>query len=114
MIAALTPLLADVGPAGGAPTEDLVPATIVALVFMAVLEWTAVRYRRGGAQPLRKAAALSSSVSGLPEWAALPTGFAGTSLIIAVFGFYWDVSTHIDNGRDSGPFANPAHFFILA
>ena len=114
MIAALTPLLADIGPAGGAPTKDLVPATILAVIGLAVFGWTAVRYRRGGAVPLRKFAAWSSSISGLPEWAALPTGFAGTSLIIAVFGFYWDVSTHIDNGRDEGPFANPAHFFILA
>jgi hypothetical protein len=31
-----------------------------------------------------------------------------------MFGFYWDVSTHIDNGRDPGPFANPSHYFILA
>ena len=114
MIAALTTLLADVGPAGGAPTEDLVPGTIVAVVGIALFGWMAVRYRRGAAQPLRKTAAWASSISGLPEWAALPTGFAGTSLIIAVFGFYWDVSTHIDNGRDAGPFANPAHFFILA
>ena len=107
-------ILAAPGPAGGAPTEDLVPATIVAVIGLAALSWIAVRYRRGGAGLVRKAAAEASAVSGLPEWAALPTGIAGTSLVIAVFGFYWDVSTHIDNGRDSGPFANPAHFFILA
>ena len=27
---------------------------------------------------------------------------------------YWDISLHIDNGRDPGPLANPAHYFILA
>ena len=27
---------------------------------------------------------------------------------------YWDISLHIDNGRDAGPLANPAHYFILA
>ncbi len=27
---------------------------------------------------------------------------------------YWDISLHIDNGRDEGPLANPAHYFILA
>ena len=26
----------------------------------------------------------------------------------------WDVSLHIDHGRDAGPFANPSHYFILA
>ena len=26
---------------------------------------------------------------------------------------YWDVSLHIDNGRDAGPLANPAHYLIL-
>ncbi len=26
---------------------------------------------------------------------------------------YWDISLHIDNGRDDGPLANPAHYFIL-
>ncbi|MDX6555660.1 MAG: hypothetical protein QOD86_1855, partial [Miltoncostaeaceae bacterium] len=26
---------------------------------------------------------------------------------------YWDISIHIDDGRDPGPLANPAHFFIL-
>jgi hypothetical protein len=26
---------------------------------------------------------------------------------------YWDISLHIDNGRDDGPLANPAHYLIL-
>jgi len=26
---------------------------------------------------------------------------------------YWDISIHIDKGRDPGPLANPAHWFIL-
>jgi hypothetical protein len=38
----------------------------------------------------------------------------GISLLTAVFGMYWDISLHIDNGRDPGPLANPAHYFILA
>ena len=27
---------------------------------------------------------------------------------------YWDISLHIDDGRDAGPLANPAHYLILA
>ena len=50
----------------------------------------------------------------MPGWVALPSGVAAVSLIGAVFGYYWDVSLHIDNGRDAGPLANPAHYFILA
>ena len=26
---------------------------------------------------------------------------------------YWDIATHIDSGRDEGPFANASHYFIL-
>ena len=26
----------------------------------------------------------------------------------------WDISLHIADGRDEGPLANPAHYFILA
>jgi len=50
---------------------------------------------------------------GLPGWAALPAAIAGASLLVAVTGFYWDVATHIDDGRDDGPFANAAHYLIL-
>ena len=57
--------------------------------------------------------AFSERVSGLPGWAALPAGVAAGSLLIALFGMYWDISLHIDDGRDEGPLANPAHYFIL-
>ena len=30
-----------------------------------------------------------------------------------MFGLYWDISTHLDAGRDPGPFANASHYFIL-
>ena len=45
--------------------------------------------------------------------AALPGTVLVGALTIAVFGMYWDISLHIDNGRDAGPLANPAHYFIL-
>ena len=101
-------------PAGGTPLEDLVPASIVAAVAVVGLAVLAGAYRRGGAGALRRLVGFSERVSGIPGWAALPAAIGGGALVIAVFGFYWDVSTHIDNGRDAGPFANPSHFFILA
>src|SRR5204863_6138929 len=36
------------------------------------------------------------------------------SLLVALLGMYWDISLHIDVGRDPGPLANPAHYLILA
>ena len=49
----------------------------------------------------------------MPGWASLPLAFVGGSLLSAVIGMYWDISLHIDNGRDAGPLANPAHYLIL-
>src|SRR3954467_6760458 len=36
------------------------------------------------------------------------------SLLVALLALYWGISLHIDNGRDPGPLANPAHYLILA
>src|SRR3712207_9066800 len=58
-------------------------------------------------------AGLAERQTGLPGWASFPSAFIGVSLLIAVFGMYWDISIHIDQGRDPGPLANPAHYFIL-
>ena len=43
------------------------------------------------------------ALAGRPAWSVLPQAIAGTSLLVAVFGYYWDVSWHIDRGRDAGP-----------
>jgi hypothetical protein len=70
-------------------------------------------HRKGSTQLLTKAGNLSERVSGIPGWASLPALIAGISLLVAVLGFYADVATHIDNGRDPGPFANPFHYLII-
>ena len=49
----------------------------------------------------------------MPAWAALPAALITGSLLLALFGMLWDISIHIDNGRDEGPLANPAHYAIL-
>src|SRR5688572_11660932 len=113
----LATLLAQAAdPAGGAPTEDLIPATAVAVVALAGLALLAWAHATGRTRVLSILAGWAGRVPalrGLPPWASLPIAITTGSLLIAVFGFYWDVSTHIDNGRDDGPFANPAHWFIL-
>jgi len=73
--------------------------------------------RRTGAGGGRRSAPLPPSPPGsgaFHVWAALPLAITGISLVGAFFGYMWDVSLHIDHGRDVGPFANPSHYFILA
>jgi hypothetical protein len=105
--------IADGDPAGGAPLQDVLVASLVALAAIVVLSVMTVIFRQGGLKWLRRLGRLSESATGLPSWAGAPILVSGASVIVAAFGFYWDVATHIDNGRDAGPFANPAHFFIL-
>ena len=70
-------------------------------------------YLKGHLPALDRLAGWSERVSGLPAWATIPFAVAWASLTSALFGFYWDVSWHIDRGRDPGPFSNPAHWFII-
>ncbi|HEU4481076.1 MAG TPA: hypothetical protein VFS18_04255 [Actinomycetota bacterium] len=106
-------LFAHGEPAAGAPTEDLIPATIVGLLLIGALVAFAIAHRSGRTRLLAQLGAVGERVTGLPGWASVPMAITGVSLIVAVFGFYWDVATHIDDGRDAGPFANPSHYFII-
>ena len=100
-------------PAGGAALSEILWASGVALVIFAALGLFGAAHRSGKTRALTNLGNFAEKVSGLPAWAALPVAFAGGALLLAVFGFYWDVATHIDDGRDPGPFANPSHYFII-
>jgi hypothetical protein len=106
-------ILAAANPAGGAALDQIAIATGMASVATAVLMLGIFGYRNGKGKTLRRLAIFSERVSGLPAWAALPAGLAGGSLLVALLGMYWDISLHIDQGRDPGPLANPAHYLIL-
>src|SRR6266536_386887 len=106
--------IADGAPAGGAPLHQVVVASTLAAVLAALLLWILVGLHAGRFRPLRKLAEVTGRASAMPGWAALPLAIGAASLLLAAFGFYWDVSWHIDRGRDPGPFANPAHWFIIA
>lgn len=110
----VTILLADGEPAGGATAEELIPATIVGAVIIVALAAFGFAHRSGRTRVLVRLGAVTERMFGMPPWAALPAAIAGGALLIAVFGFYADVASHIDNGRDPGPFANPFHYFIIA
>ena len=120
MIAALhsliAPFAAAAAPARGAPTSDLIPATLVGFArdgghcsrsppptapgaprSSTALAAVATRVDRparlvGAADPRLQRGARSPP----------PSASTGTSAI------------HIDDGRDPGPFANDSHFLILA
>jgi hypothetical protein len=113
MLTALTTLAADTEPAGGAATGEAIGATIGALVLTAMMAAVLVPTRSGRPNLLGRAADDLERRTGLPGWAALPSAIAGAALFVALLGMYWDISLHIDNGRDAGPLANPAHYLIL-
>jgi hypothetical protein len=101
-------------PAGGAATSDVIYATAGAMVASVLLFGPVILYKLGRFPALGRLAGVAERATKLPGWAALPVTVLGVMLLIAVFGMYWDISLHIDQGRDPGPLANPAHYFILA
>ena len=101
-------------PAGGAAIGQIVIATAAASIVTAGLLWLGLGHRSGKVTLLTRLDAYAERVSGLPGWAAIPAATITVALIVALFGMLWDISLHIADGRDEGPLANPAHYFILA
>ncbi|MGQ0616390.1 MAG: hypothetical protein ACT4PW_05285 [Acidimicrobiia bacterium] len=97
---------------GGAPTDEVIMASAVALVAIAGMVGLGYLHRRKGF--LQPVATLAERLTGLPAWCVIPVMFSAPSLLVAMWGLYWDVSWHIDLGRDQGPFANTSHWFIIA
>src|SRR4051812_14497464 len=112
---ALSHVVAASEPAGGAALDQVAIATGMAGIATAVLMIGILGYRKhpGKDTPLRRLAQVAEKATRLPPWAALPLAVGGGSLLIALLGMYWDISLHIDQGRDPGPLANPAHYLIL-
>jgi hypothetical protein len=108
-----TLLAAASPPAGGAEIGQIVIATTAATIVTFALLFLGLGHRTGRVKTLRRLADFSERSSGMPGWVAFPSVVATVSLLTALFGMYWDISLHIDNGRDAGPLANPAHYFIL-
>jgi hypothetical protein len=104
---------AEAAPAGGAALDQVAIATGAATLLTIAMLAMAIGHRSGRVQWIGRLAASAERVTGLPGWAVVPSSIVGASLLCALFGMYWDISLHIDNGRDEGPLANPAHYFIL-
>jgi hypothetical protein len=106
----------DVRPAGGAALDQVLIASGAATLLTAALLVLGYGHRTGRTQVLAKLAdvvARHRPLRGLPPWAALPMVVAFGSLLMALLGMYWDISLHIDEGRDEGPLANIAHYPIM-
>jgi hypothetical protein len=110
----LASLAAAAPPAGGAELAQIAIATVGATILTCALLFLGFGHRSGRTEILQRLSDRAERLSGMPGWVALPSAVATVSLVTAVIGMYWDIALHIDNGRDAGPLANPAHYFILA
>ena len=100
-------------PARGAGLDQVIGLSIAAVVLAVVLLWVGYAHRTHRIEWLTKIADKVGEKFHRPNWVALPVLVFTSSIICALFGFIWDVSWHIGNGRDPGPLANPAHYFII-
>ncbi|MFI2221847.1 hypothetical protein ACH47B_34220 [Rhodococcus sp. NPDC019627] len=101
------------GEGGGAAFDQMIAITVATAVITIGLLWIAYLHRARKITWLQSIADAAGRKLDRPAWVALPLfTFVGT-ILTAFFGFIWDVSLHIGRGRDDGPLANPAHYFIL-
>ncbi|WP_328398266.1 hypothetical protein [Nocardia sp. NBC_00416] len=87
--------------------------TVSAGVIALVLLWVGYLHRTRRITWLQRFADRLGRAVDRPGWVALPVAMFLVTILTALLGFIWDVSLHIGNGRDEGPLANPAHYFIL-
>lgn len=107
--------LAAPGAEGGGAALDQVAIMTGAAGLVAVgLLWVGYLHRTRRITWLQRAADRIGRVFNRPGWVALPLAMFLATILTALLGFIWDVSLHVGNGRDNGPLANPAHYFILA
>ncbi len=100
-------------PAGGAELGQVAIVVGFVSVAYAGLFSFALAHRRGRPTRIGRLAERLAAWQRLPLWAPLPLGVAAASLSTVYTGLTWDMSLHIDRGRDPGPLANPAHYLIL-
>lgn len=98
---------------GGAAISEIITLTAAGGVIAAILLWIGWMHRNHKITWLTSLADWMGHRFKRPSWVALPVALFTSSIICALFGFIWDVSLHIGNGRDDGALANPAHYFIL-
>lgn len=98
---------------GGAALDQVLGLSVATGIVTAGLLWIGYLHRMRRITWLDTLANKVGHKMKRPPWVALPTLLFTSTIICAMFGFIWDVGLHIGKGRDSGPLANPAHYFIL-
>nr|WP_234816851.1 MULTISPECIES: hypothetical protein [Mycolicibacterium] len=98
---------------GGAALDQVIGMSVVAMVVTVALLWIGYLHRQRRITWLNNFAERLGRKFHRPPWVALQVFLFTATIICALFGFIWDVSLHIGKGRDAGPLANPAHYFIL-
>ncbi|MFI6773062.1 hypothetical protein [Nocardia sp. NPDC050412] len=109
----VTALFARGSEGGGAALDQVAVLTGTAIAIAAVLVVVGYLHRTRRITWLQTAADRLGRLSNRPGWVALPLALFIATILTALFGFIWDVSLHIGKGRDEGPLANPAHYFIM-
>jgi len=100
-------------PAGGAQLGQIAIVVGFVSVAYAFLLLFALAHRAGRPTRIAAFAETLGRYARMPAWAALALAVAAVSLSTVYTGLMWDMSLHIDQGRDPGPLANPAHYLIL-
>jgi hypothetical protein len=98
---------------GGAELSQVIGLSAAALVVTLALVGIGYLHRSQRISWLTGLADRTGRRFKRPSWEALPIFVLIATTQAALFGFIWDVSLHIGKGRDPGPLANPAHYFIL-
>ncbi|MFL0283778.1 hypothetical protein ACJH6H_00770 [Mycobacterium sp. SMC-21] len=98
---------------GGAALDQVLGMSVATGIITAGLLWIGYLHRQRRITWLQNLADKAGRKMNRPSWVALPSLLFISTIICAMFGFIWDVSLHIGKGRDAGPLANPAHYFIL-
>jgi hypothetical protein len=106
-------LIAAESAGGGAELSQVIGLSAAAIVVTLVLLGIAYLHRSQRITWLTGLADRTGQRFKRPSWEALPIFVLIATTQAALFGFIWDVSLHIGKGRDPGPLANPAHYFIL-
>lgn len=106
-------IVAAANEGGGAALDQVIGMSVVAMVVTVALLWVGYLHRMRRITWLQNLAERTGKKFKRPPWVALQVFLFTATIIAALFGFIWDVSLHIGKGRDPGPLANPAHYFIL-
>ncbi len=103
----------ETAPAGGAAVDEILIAAAMAFAVLVAVGYVVIREVTGHTTLIGRLADWTARQDGLTRWSSLPMYLLVLSLLSAGFGVWWDVPIHMQNGRDSGPLANPSHYPIF-